>query len=132
MDELLRPLQLARRRIEREQRVGEAVVAEALAAVEIRARGARGHEDDAAVRIHGHDRPCVRAAGARGLVRVPRAGRRMVRRIRNRIEGPASARRCTASNARIVPRSRSVARLSPMAEPTMTKLLNTAGGEVTR
>ena len=74
--------------IQRQQRVGETIAAETLAAVEIRARRARRHQHQAVFLIHGHDAPGVTRAGCSRLGRIPFARGRMRRRVWNRIEAP--------------------------------------------
>jgi hypothetical protein len=63
VDGLKVPLALAGVRIEREEGVGEEVVAVAVAAVEIEGGGAGGHIDDAALRVEAHAGPGVGGAG---------------------------------------------------------------------
>ena len=77
------------RRVESEERVGEQVGSDAVAAVEIGGRRTSRDVDDAALRVHGHARP--RVGAARGLPRVGRPGVvTEFTRPRNRVEGPAN------------------------------------------
>src|SRR5690348_11722199 len=88
MNELLLPHQPAAACIEREQRIGEAIGAEALTAVVIGAGGGRGHQHQTMLLIDRHHAPGVCGAAALSLLELPVGRRRMRRRIGQRIEGP--------------------------------------------
>ncbi len=72
VDGLVVPQPPAGRRVERQQRVGVEVVAEAVGAVEIGGGRSGRHEDDAARRVDRHAGPVVGAAA--GLARAGRPG----------------------------------------------------------
>ncbi len=88
MHELLVPHQFAALGIQRQERVGEAIAAEAGAAEEVRAGGACWDQDQAAVLIDGHRAPGVARAGRGGLREIPLRGGGVRRRVRYGIEGP--------------------------------------------
>ena len=90
MDQLLVPEQLAGRGPERHHRVGVAVVAQALAAIEVRARRAGRDEHEIALGVDREDRPGIGGAGARRLRRLPAAVPGVVLGARDRVPGPAA------------------------------------------
>ena len=87
--QLLVPHELAGRRIECEQRVGETIAAQARTAVEVGAGRAGRDIHQTVVRIDRHDAPCVGGARPRCLGKIPVRCGGMRRGVRNRIEAPA-------------------------------------------
>ena len=89
MDRLKVPHDFARRRAEGNDRIGVAVVASALAAEVIRARAARGHENQIALRIGGEDRPGVGRSGSVRHRSPPARPRRIGRITGHGVPAPA-------------------------------------------
>ena len=88
VDELLVPDELAAPRIQREERVGEAIAAEPRAAEVVGARGAGRNQHEAIVLVDRHQSPGVRRAGRGGLGEIPFRGRGVRGRVGYRIESP--------------------------------------------
>ena len=74
--------------VERQQRIGEQIVAEAVRAVEIGRRAAGGRVHDAALLVHRHARPVVRRPAVRPGVFRPGVVAEFAR-MRNGVEAPA-------------------------------------------
>ena len=104
-DELKMPQALPRRGVERDEAVREQVVADSIAAVEIR-RGRTGrHEDDAGRFVERHARPAVRAAVIGPGVLRPRAVAGFAG-MRNRVERPPQRARPRIVGADVAGRRR--------------------------
>ena len=87
MDELLEPFQLARVRIERDDRIAVQIRALAIATVVIRRRCADRRVDDAPLRVDGKERPDVRAGAILPALALPRLHARFAR-ARHGVERP--------------------------------------------
>src|SRR5450631_1104155 len=82
------PDALAGRGVERYQRIGKEIVADAIATVKIKDRGTGGHIDNAALLVDRHTSPVIRGAGI--FPRVFRPGViAELSRPRDGVEGPA-------------------------------------------
>ena len=87
MHALKMPKPLARTRIQRQQRVGIEIVAQAVASVKVHHGRTRGHVHNAVRRIQSHACPVVRCARRQPRVRRPRLSTGLAR-MRNRVKGP--------------------------------------------
>ncbi|MCW0461971.1 hypothetical protein NB717_003039 [Xanthomonas sacchari] len=106
MHQLLRPHSAAAVQVQRHQRVGVAVVAQALAAVIVGAGRAGRHVDQAQRRIHRQRRPGIAAADRGRLLRLPAGGGGLDRIARHRIPPPqfAAAARVVATHHALLQR----------------------------
>src|SRR5271166_6839567 len=66
------PDALARLGVQRDETVGEQIIADSISPIEIKRRRTRGNIDNSSLRIDGHPSPVIR--GAAGLPRVLRPG----------------------------------------------------------
>ena len=74
--------------VEREQRVGEQVRADPIAAIKVRRRRPSRDVDNAPPNVDGHPRPRIRAAGSLPCIGRPGVVAEFTR-VRNRVKGPA-------------------------------------------
>src|SRR5207249_12334198 len=86
--ELEMPYALPRLGFEGDERIAVQVVPDSVGAVVVVGRGARGHEDEAALYVERHPRPVVRRAGIRPRVLRPGFIPELAG-SRHRVEGPA-------------------------------------------
>ena len=115
---------------QRHEGVRVAVVANAFAAIEVRARRARRYIDQTQLGVRGQRRPRIRGTRSARLLDLPVRRGGIVRGTRDRIPAPALSARSDVDAANDAQFEFRTPRLSPIAEPSTITSSTMTGGEV--